>query len=111
METPSKQPEISSVTHEEEEEMQHDISKLQDQVQQISLSQKVTEAKMDGLKKGVEANMDGLNNCMEANMTGVESNMDGMEAKMDGMEVKIDGIEEKLGGNIEYLKIDLIKLL
>ena len=31
METPSKQPEISSMTHEEEEEMQHDISKLQDQ--------------------------------------------------------------------------------
>jgi len=28
METPSKQPKISSMTHEEEEEMQHDISKL-----------------------------------------------------------------------------------
>jgi len=53
METPSKQPENSNMTHEEEEEMQHDISKLRDQVQQISLSQKVTEAKMDGLKKGV----------------------------------------------------------
>jgi len=32
METPSKQPESSSMTREEEEEMQHDISKLQDQV-------------------------------------------------------------------------------
>lgn len=32
METPSKQPEISSMTQEEEEEMQHDISKLRDQV-------------------------------------------------------------------------------
>ena len=42
METPSKQLEISTMTHKEEEEMQHDISKLQDQVQQISLSQKVT---------------------------------------------------------------------
>ena len=44
--------------------MQHDISKLQDQVQQMSLSQKVTknemEAKMDGLKNCVEAKMDGL---------------------------------------------------
>jgi len=28
METPSKQPEISTMTHEEEKEMQHDISKL-----------------------------------------------------------------------------------
>ena len=32
MQTPSKQPESSSMTHEEEEEMLHDISKLQDQV-------------------------------------------------------------------------------
>ena len=60
METPSKQPKSSTMSHEEEEEMQHDISKLWDQVQQISLSQKVIEAKMDGLKKGMEANMDGL---------------------------------------------------
>ena len=47
------------MTH-EEEEVQHDISKLGYQVQQISLSQRVTknemEAKMDGLKKY----MDGL---------------------------------------------------
>jgi len=42
METPSKQLEISSMTHEEEEEMLHDISKLRDQVQQMSLSQKLT---------------------------------------------------------------------
>jgi len=42
METPSKQLGSSSMTHEEEEEMQYDISKLQNQVQQISLSQKVT---------------------------------------------------------------------
>ena len=45
---------------EEEEEMQHDISKLRDQVQQNSLTQKVTKAKMDSLKKGVEAKMDGI---------------------------------------------------
>ena len=50
METPSKKPESSSMTHEEEEEMQHDISKLQDQVQQLSLTQKGTKSKMDGLK-------------------------------------------------------------
>ena len=53
METPSKQPESSSMTREEEEEMQHDISKLQDQVKQISLSLKVYEVKMNGM----EANM------------------------------------------------------
>ena len=63
MQTPSKQPESSSMTHEEEEEMLHDISKLQDQVQQISLSQKLTEAKIDGVEskiKGVEAKMNGV---------------------------------------------------
>ena len=48
METLSKQPESSGVTREEEEEMQHDISKLQDQVQQLSLAQKGTESNMDG---------------------------------------------------------------
>ena len=41
IQTPSKEPENSSMTHEEEEEMQHDISKLRDQVQQESLAQKV----------------------------------------------------------------------
>ena len=55
MQTPSKEPESSSMTHEEEEEMLHDISKLQEQVQQVSLAQKTRESKMDGLKKGVEA--------------------------------------------------------
>jgi len=53
MQTPSKKPESSSITYEEEEEMQHDISKLRDPVQQISLARKVTESKMDGLKKDV----------------------------------------------------------
>ena len=41
MQKPSKQPESPSMTHEEEEEILHDISKLQDQEQQISLSQKL----------------------------------------------------------------------
>lgn len=56
-------------------------------------SQKVTEVKIDGLKKG-----------MEAKMYGVEDNMDGVEAKMDG-------IEEKIKGNMEDLSTDLTKLL
>jgi len=38
--------------------MQHDISKLRDQVQQVSPAQKGTKSKMDGLKKDVEAKMD-----------------------------------------------------
>ena len=107
MQKPSKQPKSSSKTHEEEEEMKHDISKLRDQVQQVSLAQKVTEskmkdveAKMDGLKKGVEAKMDCLNK-------GVEAKMDGMEAKMNGMDVKMDGMDDKM----EELKINMNKLL
>ena len=40
------------MTHEEEEE-QHGVSKLQDQVQKNSLSQRVTKNEMDVLKKGV----------------------------------------------------------
>ena len=70
METPSKQPKISSMSHEEEEEKQHDISKLREKMQQLSLSQKVTEAKMNGV---------------EANMNVVQVKMDGLEAKMDFM--------------------------
>jgi len=65
IQTPSKQPKISRMTHEENEEMQHDISKLQDQVQQISLSQKITEAKMDGLNKGIEAKINGMKDNIE----------------------------------------------
>jgi len=86
METPSKQPKISTMIHEEQQEMQHDISKLRDQVKQISLSQKVIDAKMDGSKNG-------------------------MEAEMDGMDAKMDGIEGKIKGNMEDLKINLTKLL
>ena len=48
MQTPSKEPKSSSMTHEEEEEILHDISKLQYQVQQRSLSQKLIEAKIKG---------------------------------------------------------------
>ena len=100
MQTSSKQPESSSMTHEEEEEMEHDISKLRDQVQQVSLAQKVTESKMDGLKKGIEAKMD----CLKK---GVEAKMDGVEAKMNGMDAKMDGMDDKM----EELKINLNKLL
>jgi len=73
MDTPSKKPYISIMAHEEEEEMQHDISKLGDQVQQILLSQRVTKnelevmtnVNMDGLKRNMEGFKDGLETKME----------------------------------------------
>ena len=85
IQTPSKQPESSSRTHEEEEEMLHDISKLQDQVQQMSLSQKLKKTKING----------------------VESKIKGMEAKMNGMEAKMDDLKIYFK---TYLKRDMADL-
>eukprot|EP00253_Pinus_taeda_P025302 PITA_25302 len=104
MEKPSKKLEISSMTHEEEEEMQHDISKLRDQVQQISLSQKVTEAKMDGLKKNMEAKMDGLKNGMEAKVDFVEANMDGLEVNIEDLKKDMEGLK----GGLEKLLQEML---
>ena len=78
------------MTHEEEGEMQHDISKLRDQDQRNSLSQKVIQAKMDGLKKGMEAKMDDLNK---------------------GVKAKMNDVKAKMEGKMEDLKTDLTKLL
>ena len=78
MQTPSKQPESSSMTHEEDEEMLHDISKLQDQVQQMSVLQKLTEAKING-----------------------------MESKIKGVEAKMDDLKIDLKRDMAYLKMDL----
>ena len=47
--TPIKPSENSTMTH-EEEELQHDISKLRDQVQQIWILQREIEDDIDGLK-------------------------------------------------------------
>ena len=105
--TPIKPLEGSTMTH-EDKEWQHDISKLQEQVQQISLSQRTTKNEMEVLKKGMETKMNGLNKGMEAKMNGLEAKMDGMEvgmeAKMDDMEANID---ENMKGNIEDMKNDL----
>ena len=76
-------------------------------MQQISLTQKVTEnkmdglkkdtkAKMDGLKKGLEAKMDGLKKGVEDKMNDVEEKMDDMEAKMDDMQAKTDDLKTYL---------------
>ena len=82
--TPIKPLEGSNMTH-EDEEWHHDISKVQEQVQQISLSQRSTKNEMEDLKKGMEG--------VEAKMDGVEAKMDGMEA---GMEAKMDDIKSNI---------------
>ena len=61
---PSK---ISTRTQ-QEEELQYDISKLQYQVQQISILQKATKDDIYGLKEDMEANLDGFKDKMKCNM-------------------------------------------
>ena len=80
--------------------MQHEISKVHEQVHQISLSQRATKNEMEVLMKGMETKMDGLKKGVEAKMNGLEANMDGMEV---GMEAKMDAIDEKM----ENMKNDL----
>ena len=106
------------MTHEEEEEMKRDISKLRDQVQQILLAQKLIKNKMDGLKKdieakmyGMEAKMDGLRKGIEAKMNDMEAKMDGVEAKMDGVEAKTDDLKKGVEAKMEDLKTNLTKFL
>ena len=105
--TPIKPSEGSTMTH-EDEELQHELSKLQEKVQQISLSQRETRNEMEVLKKGMETKMDGLKKGVEYKMNGLEAKMNsievGMEAKMDDMEAKID---EKMKDNMENMKNDL----
>ena len=108
MQAPSKQPESSIMNYEEEEEMQHDISKLRDQVRQMSLAQKVTESKMDGLKKDVEAKMDGLKKGVEAKMDCLKK---GVEAKMIDVEAKMDDLKIDLKTDMDELKINMNNLL
>ena len=97
----------STMTH-EDEELQHDLSKLQEQVHQILLSQRAAKNEMEVLKKGMEAKMDGVRNNMDGLKKDVESKIDGMEAgmesKMDDMEAKIN---EKMGNTKNDLKADM----
>ena len=85
MQTPSKQPESSSMTHEEEEEMLHDISKLRDQVQQISLSQRTT-------KYELKFDMDGL----KGDIDGLKGDMDGLKCDINGLKSYIESLKEGL---------------
>src|ERR1700735_386942 len=93
MQTSSKEPESSSMTHEEEEEMLHDISKLQDQVRKMSASQKLTEAKING---------------MESKIKGVEAKMD--DWKTD-LKTEMDDLKIDLKTDMDELKINMNKLL
>ena len=84
------------MTH-EEEHVQHDISKLQDQVQQISFSQKVTKNEMDGLKKGMEAKIDGLKNGMEDMEAKIEEkSKDDMEDMNNDIKADMEGLKKGL---------------
>jgi len=75
MQTPSKKPKSSSMTHEEEEEMLHDISKLQDQVQQRSLSQKLIEAKIKCVKAKMDDLMIDFKIDLKSNMVDLKTNL------------------------------------
>jgi len=77
MSTPSKQPGSSSMTYEEEGEMQHDIATLRDQVKQLSLAQKGTEAKM-------EAKMDDLKTELKTDMNDLKTDMDELKKLLQG---------------------------
>ena len=69
--TSIKPSEGSTMTH-EDEELQHDLSKLQEQVQQISLSQRVTKNEMEGRMDGLKKSMNGLKNGVKYNIDGIE---------------------------------------
>ena len=70
----------------EEEEVQHDISKLQEQVHQIFFSQRAKKKnEMEFLKKGMEAKMDGLKEGMKAKMDALKIGMEDMEGLNEGL--------------------------
>ena len=101
--TPIKPLEGSTMTH-EDEETKHEISKLQEQVHQISLSQRATKNEMEVLKKGMETKVDGLKKGVEANMNGLEAKMDDMKndlkAYMEGLMTSLKPEMIPNGGNI-----------
>jgi len=70
-------------------------------VQQVSLTQKATEFKMDGLTKDIEVKMDGLKKYVESKMDCLKK---GVETKMNDVEAKMDDLKT-------HLKTDLTKFL
>ena len=86
--TPIKPSEGAATSH-EAEEWQHDISKVQEEVQQISLSQRATKNEMDVLKKSMEEKMEGLKDGMEEKMEGLKEDMEGLK---EGLSKLIQGM-------------------
>ena len=92
-----KEPEISSMTHEEEEEMLHDISKLQEQVQHMSHSQKLTYAKINGMEskiKGMEAKMDDSKTELKRDMVDLKTDL---KTDMDELKVNMNKLLQEMG--------------
>ena len=116
MSTPGKKPGSSSMTYEEEEEMQHDIAKLRDQVQQVSLAQKGTEAKMDCLKKGMDdlkielkTDMDELKKLLQERVTNGERVVKETHDE-NKRNVNHDFIDSNVGSKTHHIpKIDMRK--
>lgn len=84
--TPIKPSEISTMTH-EEEELQHDISKLWEQVQQISLSQRETIDELKGDMDGLKWDMDGLKVKLKGDMNDLKVVMEGAITQKFSLEV------------------------
>ena len=109
MQTPGKKPESSSMTYEEEEEMQHDIAKLRDQVQQVSLAQKGVEAKMDDLKIELKTDMDELKKLLQERVTNGERVVKETHDE-NKRNVNHDSIDSNVGSKTHHIpKIDMRK--
>ena len=108
------------MTHKDEKEMQHDISKLRDQVQQVSLAQKGVEAKMND----VEAKMDDLKIDLKTDMDELKINMNKLLQEMvtkgervvkethdeNKRNVNHDSIDSNVGSKTHHIpKIDMRK--
>ena len=78
----------------EGEELQHDISKLWDQVQQISLSQRETKDELKGDMDVLKRDMDGL----KWDMDGLKGVMDGIKGNMEAFKVDMNARNAKLEG-------------
>ena len=59
------------MTH-EKETLQHDISKLRDQVQQILLSQRATKGELKGDMYGLKWDLDGLKVQIKCDIDGIK---------------------------------------
>ena len=97
MDTPSKKLERSTMTHEEEEEIQHDMSKLREKVQQIKFSQRVTKNELEVM---MNVQMDGLEvkikRDLECFKDGLKEDMGFFKVDMDVMIVKLEGLTKLL---------------